>query len=275
MKKRESPSQKRSHAKLPKGVLRGRVTCKGTVGSIRSQTTIFIILTILIIIIIATLFILKPTKQSTPQQIQPLQSSIQSCIEEISKQAIFHISERGGYYNLPDTTLENTTPYYLYNDQNLIPTKEKIQREITLYIQDNLPKCIFIATEFSDFKITQQQPRATTEINPTNIEINIIYPLSITKEEKTYQLENFKTNIPIRLGTIYNSIEQIIQEQIKDPTALDPHHIYQVSNENNLQTKMLGFTQDSVIFIITDKKTINQNYTFIFANKYIPKEIEI
>jgi hypothetical protein len=239
----------------------------------KAQTTIFIILAIIIILAISLIFILKPTKQSIPQTIQPLHSSIQYCIEQTSQQAIIYISERGGYYNLPEKSLDSITPYYLYEDQNIMPTKEKIQQQISLYIEDNLPKCTFIATEFSDFQIQEQQPKATTKIKPNNIEIKIKYLLTITKDKQTYQLENFNTNIPSRLNTIYSAIEQIILEQIKDPTALDPHHIYQVSNENNLQTKMIGFTEDSVIFLITDKKTIDQNFTFIFANKYLPIEL--
>jgi len=242
-------------------------------GGIKSQTTIFIILSIIILGIVITLFIIKPNKQqSIPQTIQPIHSSIQSCIDSTAKQAIIHTSERAGYYNLPKTSLNNLTPYYLYNKENLMPTKEKIQKQISLYLEDNLPKCIFIVTEFSDFNITQQKPKATTKIKPNNVEIDIIYPITITKDKQTYQLENFESKISTRLNTIYNAIEQIMQQQIKDPTALDPHHIYQVSNENNLQTKMLGFTQDSVIFMITDKQQTNQNFTFIFANKYTPME---
>ena len=62
-----------------------------------------------------------------------------------------------------------------------------------------------------------------------------------------------------------------MQEQIKDPTGLDPHHIYQVSIENDLHIRMLGFIEDSVVITTTDKnsKINNQDFVFIFANKYI------
>jgi len=241
----------------------------------KAQTTIFIILTIMIIIIISILFILKPNKQSQISlAIQPLYSLVQSCVDETSKQAIVYVSERGGYYELPENSLDDLTSYYLYDGRNIMPTKEKIQQEISLYVEDNLDKCVSMATEFSDFEISSSDLNVITKIKD-EVEIEIVYPLFITKGEQTYDLENFNANVPIRLGVIYDSVEQIMQEQVKDSAGLDSHYIHQVSRENDIYTRMVSFSDNVIIFTIRDEnsKIDNQAFVFIFANKYSEEEL--
>lgn len=239
----------------------------------RGQVTIFIILAIILIILASVFFLVNQSKkQTTPTTIQPLQNFIQQCIDKTAKQAIVYTSERAGYYQIPENSLDNLTPYYFYQDKNLMPSKEEIQNQISNYINNNLNSCLNNFTNFQDFQIQKSEITTKTKIQKDKVSIEINFPLSISKDKQTYTLEKFDTQVTARLDTIYNAINTIIQEQVKNPEALNPHYVYQIATENNLNIKMIGFIENSIIFTITDKDSqINeQNLIFIFANKYTP-----
>lgn len=247
----------------------------------RGQITVFIIIAILVLVLATSIFFIKKDsfglkKENISPLVQPVYLFIQQCIDETSEEAIFYTSERGGYYNLPEKTLDDLTPYYLYEGKNYMPSKETIEQQISLYIDENLNNCINDFNNFPDFKIQQSKIKTTTKINENKVTININYPLSISIENNTHTFEEFNSEVPIRLGVIYNAIYQIMQEQIKDPTTLDPNDLYEVSLEKDINIKMVGFIENSIIFIITDEdsKINNQDFVFIFANKYNPKELD-
>ena len=240
----------------------------------RAQITIFIIIAVLILIIGVSIFLIKqpPKQKNIPANIQPINSYVQECIDETAIQAVFYISERGGYYNVPEKTIDKLTPYYLYEEENYMPSKEKIQEQLSLYVNEKLNDCINDFTDFIDFEIQQDEIKTTTEIKASQVLFNINYPLKISRQGEVNNLEDFTTTVPIRLGIVYEAIDKIMQEQIKDTSALDPNNIYEVSIQNDINVKMIGFIEDSVIFVTTDKnsKIDNQDFIFVFANKYVP-----
>ena len=248
---------------------------KKTSFSKKAQVTIFIILAVVILVIAGILLFLNKdnlTKEKISPDVQPIHSFAQSCIDNIAEDAVFYISERGGFYQPPENTFDEVIPYYLFEEQNHMPSKEKIQQDISTYIDEVISDCINNFTEFPDFEIQQQEIKTTTEIKKDKVVFNINYPLSISKQEQTYNFEKFETIVPIRLGLIYDSIYQIMQNQMKDLNGFDPHYIYEISVENELNIKMNGFIDESVIFVTVDKKSKidDRDFMFNFANKYIP-----
>jgi len=245
----------------------------------RGQITIFIIVAVLILIAIILFIILKqriliPDSKVNPE-VEPIYSFIQQCIDETAKESIIFISKNGGYFENPEKTFENSIPYYLYESENLMPSKEKIQEQLALRFNDNIKYCINNFKDFQEFEFQENKIKTTTQINDKEIIFNIDYPLTISKSEQTYQLEDFKTTISARLGIIHNAIFQIMQEQIQHSSSINPNYIYEVSSENDIQIKMIGFIEQDVIFTITDKnsKINNQDLLFIFANKYLTEDL--
>ncbi len=246
----------------------------------RGQITIFIIVAVLIIISIILFIIIKQNflvskNSKVNQEIEPVYSFIQQCIDETAKQSILSIAKNGGYFENPEKAFEQTIPYYLYEQENLMPSKEKIQEQLSLKFNDDFQYCINNFYDFPDFEFQQNKIKTTTQINNQEIIFNIEYPLTISKQEQTYQLEDFSTTISARFGIIHNAIFQIMQEQITHPSSINPTYIYEVSSENDFQINMIGFIEQDIIFTITDKnsKINNQDLLFIFANKYLSEDL--
>ena len=205
----------------------------------------------------------------TNPQIKPVNSFIQSCIDQTAENAIQHIGENGGYFTSPNNSLDNAIPIYFNKGQTQVPTKEQIESELSEYINTMLFFCTKNFADFQDFKITQKEIKTTTQIQKGEIIFNINYPLSLTKEEKTYQLENFNTEIPSRLLTVQEAASKIIQDQKEFPEELCITCIEETTIEKQLIVNMRDY-QDSIIFSITDyNQQINQKeFIFYFANKY-------
>src|SRR3989338_10815892 len=121
----------------------------------RGQVTVFIIVGILIVLVTAGIFFFS--KSLVEEQIAveeektqeasvlslPIQNYIENCVENTAEEAIVFVSKQGGYYQLPelsDTSL--LLPYYFYEDQNQLISKEELERQISLYINNELFFCI-------------------------------------------------------------------------------------------------------------------------------------
>src|SRR3989344_7509839 len=122
--------------------------------NLRGQLTIFIIISILIVAVVVLFFTLRgnlnlPGKPVSPETTE-IQNFVQECLDDSLESVVFKIGENGGYYFLssaPATTPVLEVPYYIKNNQNLMPSKEKIQDEISRGVARELIFCL------GDFKI--------------------------------------------------------------------------------------------------------------------------
>jgi hypothetical protein len=241
----------------------------------RGQTTPFIIIAIIIIAVIGIFFV---TNQQTstkdqktyPENIRPLISFVQNCIEETSNEAILETSKYSGYFNQPDLSIDIGIPIYYENQKTFIPSKNQIETEIGDYIDTLLFFCIQEFSDFPDINVIGSQPKTTASINSGSIELSVNYPLTISKDQITTNIEDFETTIPSRLNTIYNVASLLTEGQKSTPEGICVSCIYALSEANNLHINTLDYINNTVIFSIRDETTkINgENLVFNYANKY-------
>jgi hypothetical protein len=238
----------------------------------KAQITPFIVIGLILLTGITIFLIVKDggiKTLSVPNEISPVYSSMQSCIEKNLEDSIEYISSRGGYYDLPENSNDMEIAYYIYKNENLMPSKEKLGEEIGKYINNDILFCLDDFSENSEFFVQSGDPNSTIEIKDNEIIASINYPLSITKNNKTYFLNNFETKTETRLGIIYRVVKQIIDEQISNKDGICIDCLYDLSVENNLTIKTLDYNED-MIYIINDElsKSKENPLVFNFVNKY-------
>lgn len=235
----------------------------------RGQITIFVVIALIIISLVAVAFLFKDKiigiVQPSSNQIT---NFVENCIEDVGQKVISKIGAGGGYYFPPILSTDSGIPYY-YNSGNYMPTKQQIEDEISYYISKSLFFCTRNFADFPDFDIKQGEINSRVLIKPKEISLEIEYPLTISKGENTIFIRNFKKNFPVRLGTIYDSVYKSIQEQ--------PNHegicfscLSDISLKNDLFVNMFDYDNKTVIFVFKDYNSqINgEAFEFIFANKY-------
>lgn len=237
----------------------------------KGQVTIFIILAIIIAGGIIFYFSIKGSEQeSYSPELTGVVSFIKNCIEETGLEATYYIGQNGGYYSPPEISTLGKTPYYYYENENLMPSKQKVENEISNYIDKMLGYCIEEFVDFQDMKIDAKEIKSNTKIYDEEIIINVNYPLIIEKDNTLMQIENFNDiKIQTRVGIIYDSIKEIIKQQQKSKETICISCITNIALKNDLTIEITK-TQDATIFIIKDEKSEINNIPlkWVFANKY-------
>lgn len=198
----------------------------------------------------------------------PVYSFVQDCIKQTGENAVYELSLTGGYYNVPKLKTDNNIPYYFYNSRKYIPTKKTIEKQISLYIDDNLDDCINGFNNFNDFEIERKTIKTTSKIDDNSILFNVKYPITLVKAENTYHLENFQTEVKLRLGTIFNSASELIKEQATHPTSICLTCINDIAKKNDIYFEVNYPDKQTIIFIILDNRTIINNKTLIYEFAY-------
>lgn len=246
----------------------------------KGQASIFVIVAILIIVVIIILFFAKSQIQDSSHspEITPIYNSVENCVQETGMKGLTYIGERGGYYDVPVNSIElNSTKATVYFDKGIsdVPDRNKVSGELSKYIQTNLKSCTKNFSAFSEFKVTETSPTATINIEDLKIVINVLYPLSIAKGDRTFQIKNFNgIELPVRLGQIIDFSQEYIKQQSVKDDYICISCLNNLSKKYDLNISLFDYDSETTIYFIVDENTTinNDPYYFIFANKF--KEIE-
>jgi len=253
-------------------------------GQKKAQTTTFIIIAIAIIAAIAIFLYFKSSSAETEltkdyfiqHRIEPSINNIQDfvidCLEINSKDALDVIGVRGGYYNKPEYYYDldwTFIPYYYYQGQFLMPSKQTIENELSDYINDNLEYCIK-DIKFNAFKITFNQPQAQTSINPSYVTFTTTLPLTINHQDQTttFQLSQHPVTINSSLYEIIEVADYITESHKENPELMCINCITEIANQRKLYVDFIAFEDDSTLVMLLENSTSPEPYIFEFLNKY-------
>jgi hypothetical protein len=243
----------------------------------RSQTTLFIIIAILVLgFAIIMLFVGKANNNGNNIDISkispdvlPVYNLVEDCLRITGEDSLVWVGNRGGYVISPEKSLDEVA-YYFYDNENLMISKESIEENISLYFDNFLSFCFKDFLDVPDFKVSYGDVKTKTRIENSSVFIDVKLPLTILKSDKRYYLNDFQTEISVRLGTIYNVNSEIMAEQMKKKDAVCFSCLKRISEKNNVTINMFDAANNSILFVVSDdlSKINDKNYEFYFANKY-------
>jgi len=237
----------------------------------KAQVTIFIIIGVILIIAIILAMILKTTPDDkeilVPENFQSINNFIENCIQETSDNSVYQIGYEGG----ASFNMENPSPVsfiYFYKGRDYVPTKEEIQDEISKEIKKTFYRCAKGFEDFPDFQVDEGIMDVQTQIKDDKILVNVNYPLTITKDEKTILIENFEAEVLVRLDTIHKVILEVNKEQLRNPEAICINCINELAEQNDLYIEIYDYDEETILFMIRDEKSKinNQDFQWRFAH---------
>lgn len=203
----------------------------------KGQVTIFIILGLFLLLVVALIIIFQKEKVIfTPEELTPLQKGkaedfITACLQTIGDNALFQLGQQGGYIYLPAEVLNDgnahlktspftVIPYWAYGTSKKIPSLEQIETQIDLYIQQNLRDCLFADQVFQekyDF-VEKSGITANTEIVNSGVIFNVHWILQIkTKDgEIVTEIANHNFKSPVRLKKLYETSTSILNTELAE-----------------------------------------------------------
>lgn len=235
----------------------------------KSQISIFVIAVVVILGLILLLFlfqfkVIKIDNKPAPDEINDF---VKNCIEKSANNGVYFIADSGGYYILPNLSTQNTA-YYFYNNINYMPKKEQIENEIEEYTNDAIFLCTKNFVDFPSYEVKAQAIKTNVTILNDRVLFEVKYPLSITKSQTTYKVENFETEVKVRLGVIYDSIKEILDMQMENKDiCLDC--INDIAIKNNLYISMRDYDNDVMFGVFDlDNQVNEEDFAFYYVNQY-------
>tara|TARA_Y100000310_G_scaffold78900_1_gene75573 strand:+ start:181 stop:921 length:741 start_codon:yes stop_codon:yes gene_type:complete len=240
----------------------------------KGQVTIFIIIAILIVAFVVIFFMFRESREIKEpflipeSQLYAIKNSIDGCLEITAIDGIRLTGMQGGYIFPPENSLEtnlSTIAYGYYKGKNTLIPLDKMQNEIVSYVKLAMPLC-FDEGMFEDLSITSNDLNAEVKINSNSVSLLIDYPISITKESATLILEEeYRTEIPIRLGKIHKKANELIEKEKENPLYIELTYL----TNSDYDISILPYKKNVLIYSITDENSQIDDvpYTFIFANR--------
>ncbi|MEM3074466.1 MAG: hypothetical protein QW727_00800 [Candidatus Pacearchaeota archaeon] len=206
----------------------------------KGQVTIFVIISLLLVVAIILLFILYKNQQIPGVRVEKTSGEeLESCIKSYLEEAVDLIFENSGYIELPELTyqIRNIYGYYKQENEKKIPylcyTAINYVRCIPQepffvnHIEDEIKNFIIPKVEicFENLRNRLQERNYETmfgitknldvELNERGVQIYIEKEISQTKAEKEERFSEFKSNYKTRLYDVAKISEKIITEEVK------------------------------------------------------------
>lgn len=246
----------------------------------KAQTTLFMMLGVLLLIFVILLLYLQSYSMESQVENEEyseietqIQNYVQTCIKETGEDALIFIAEHGGYYNLPELYDEDMLlPFYLYENESHLLSKEELSNQISIYLNENLFFCLrnFMTIENMGYDIKQGNIDTITTILDNQIILNVNIPINAIQDGTTTTLTSFSTTIPTRINTIYTVIEEFMQIQKEDTNSICVSCLTELGIDNDLRVEMIPLEDDKMIFVFIDEQVLinEEPFEYWFMNKY-------
>lgn len=219
----------------------------------RGQFTVFVVLGVVVIILAGFVYYnqVALTKRGVSASVKkagkvsfdvtPIKKYAENCLKEVSESGLWLVGAQGGYVDLEGidstTYLGYGVPYYLDAITEHYLQLGDIEGKLLDYVIVEFEKC-FDLTAFEDdgYDITKLDGGdSNVSINIDSVVIEVGYPLTIRKNDVETRLSDFRVNLPIRLGRLYNASvngSSGLLKEIRNAWNNWPIGVYDLSNFN-------------------------------------------
>jgi len=196
----------------------------------RGQITIFIILSLIIVIVIGGFFVIKNNlvDEKITADMQPIYEDFLVCLEDKTLVGIDLLETQAGYISLPDFEpgssympfsshldfLGNPIPYWYYvSGNNLkkeqVPSKQEMEIQLGDFIDEKIKRCVFDKYYEQGFQISVGNSKTEVKIRENNVEVELEMDLSISKGSDSAVVQKHKILVDSRLGKLYDSAKKV------------------------------------------------------------------
>jgi len=243
----------------------------------RSQVTIFIILGLILVVVIALLFLLiKKPDVGLADEENP-QAYIESCTNDAVEEAVEILLKNGGDLEPKGSVMYNgkELTYLCYNKNYYKPCInqrpmliEHIENEITSYIQPRVSNCFqTLRTELEPrYNVEMDSMELTTELQTKQVVIDIKRDFKITRGDDVRSFTEFKVNL---INPIYDlaKIAMEISNQEAHYCNFDILGFMIIYPKYDIQKFKTG--DSDTIYTLKDLST-NQEFKFAIRSCVLP-----
>lgn len=224
----------------------------------KGQLSIFVIVTILIVVGIVLFFAFsKDFLNKSVNKNEAVLGSIRECLDFTTRNSLYLVTYQGGYNHEPEKHFSFSPvffPYYYHEGDIFIPSIDVIEKEMAEYVDENLIFCIE-EIDSSGFNISYGE--SITEVKIGEEEVTYVVDMSIV-------LKNDESSVVLELkdGPVYYSsnflklyeISEFYVEDLKD----DPNYyciscVGEMALNSNLYFYVVPMVDDVKLVMVFEK----------------------
>ncbi|MFC1749312.1 hypothetical protein ACFL2V_10950 [Pseudomonadota bacterium] len=250
---------------------------------VKGQVTIFIIFAIILLIVAALLLFLQgrgsdqdPDVGHLPVEVMPISDFVDDCLSTIGKDAVTMLAVQSGYLEIPPEIADNPNrhlefsqgfklPYWYYDYESYIPSKQMISDQISAYVEHHLPLCL------DDFEILKDRfeieiksdPDVEVSINEDEVLVFLNYKLKVDSGKSITDVEKFYSTVPVRLGRILDLARDIMESENRE-AYFEQKTIDIMATENTIPFTDLKFSCLPLTWSVQDIK--NKTKKMLYAD---------
>ncbi len=220
-------------------------------GNKRGQVTLFVILGLLILFLIALIIFIIPETE-TPQETEGRQTEISlfvtGCLEQELEEAVREIGMNAGYIETGQFTMQGhgfeptysdylsffegsmNLPYWATVDrtgfqQSHMPPLHKqyegddsIESQIERFIEENIDECLGGFSDFEDqgMQVDEiSEPVASVEVAEGGVFSELDYTIEVEQADGTTSVSDFESEVPVNLKGVYNLAREITEMEME------------------------------------------------------------
>lgn len=203
----------------------------------KGQVTIFIILGIILLIVIALLILFrKEIVTFKPEEIAPtekgkIENFVRSCIAQLGEEALTKLGLQAGYVNVPEeiaadgsrhlrTSPFTVIPYWAYGEIKNVPSLSYMEEEVDRYLEENLQNCLFALNPFQEaYTLVEKSPiTAETDAAKNRILFNVHWDIEIRDKagEVITEIIDHTAESSVKLRKIHALAERVVDTELRD-----------------------------------------------------------
>ena len=197
----------------------------------KAQVTVFIIIAIVIVTLVAGYFVFRGRlfkETGIPTHMEPVYNTFLNCIQGDTVVGIGILETQGGYIELPTFVsgsgympfgsqlnfLGNPIPYWYYVSGNgiqkeQVPTTTLMEEQLSDYIEGKIRNCIFEQYVEDGYDVNMGEPEVSASINAEDVVIDVDLPLTIERADETAIVRSHNVVVNSKLGTLYESAREL------------------------------------------------------------------
>lgn len=245
----------------------------------KGQIAIFVIAAVIIIALVVAGFYFRDSifSSKSSAEVKDVSDYVQTCLNDVSKQAVYAIGQQGGYFTVPKSSINYTifpVPFYVYGGNNIVPKKEVVESGIQQYVESNFDKCVgnFSAIQTGGVSVKKSTTKATVLISQSGVNINLKVPITVTKGDSSNVVSDFKTVVsPVKIISILAAANEIAVSESSGSKTICLTCINTVAEKYDLNVSITD-TQNTNEYVFTlidsTSRFAGFDYEWNFAAKY-------
>ena len=232
----------------------------------KSQVTIFVILSV-IILALGTFAILSFNENqrlmlesgtatlSSDPRVSLVHDFVEECLAlEVEEQAYFN-QFSGGYYEIPPLFAYDaylTVPFYVYDNQEQIPSIQELEQQLEMAVDDNLEFCINNLEEYEIFfeEINIGAFESKMIIQEGSILATLNVPINLLNNEtgESSNIERFQVEVESNFLEYYNLVNEFINLHNGDFSRIPLSDLNMLVYNNNFKYELKPQNFDVAIY---------------------------